>query len=56
LQWHEIQAIFSIDLDLGIVDFAGRRLRGVDIKDLCGSLVEISSGRAIELVHHTAKS
>ncbi len=56
LQWHEIQSIFAIDLDLRIVDFQGRRLRGVDVKDLCGSLIDVSSNRAIELVHHTAKS
>jgi hypothetical protein len=56
LLWHEIQAIFSIDLESETVDFEGRRLRGMDIKDLCGSLVEISSNKAIELVHHTARS
>jgi hypothetical protein len=54
--WHEIQAIFSIDLESEKVDFQGRRLRGMDIKDLCGSLVEISSNKAVELVHHTARS
>ena len=56
LFWHEIQAVFSIDIESETVDFEGRRLRGMDIKDLCGSLVDISSNKLIQLVHDTARS
>ena len=52
LRWHEIQGAFAIGNDQTI-DFEYRSLRG-DIKDLCGSLVEVRSNGAIEFVHKTA--
>lgn len=62
LRWNEIQAIFSLDLDNETVDFQGRCLRPKApdschsvVKNLCGSLVEISAGNVIHLVHDTAK-
>jgi hypothetical protein len=54
LKWHEIQGLLSIKLEDRTVDFEEQRLR-VDMKDLCGSLVEIHRGNTIELVHLSAK-
>ena len=55
LRWHEIQGALSIQLDDRRVDFDKRRLR-VDMKDLCGSLVDVHIDGAVELVHTTARS
>lgn len=52
LKKREIQGFFSISID-GTVDYENRCLRD-DIKDLCGSLVEIC-GDAVEFVHRTVK-
>jgi len=54
LKWHEIQGAISVDLENRSIDFKDRQLC-VDSKDLCGSLVEISSGGVISLVHATAR-
>lgn len=54
LRWHEIQGAVSVDLGTRSIDFDRRQLR-VDSKDLCGSLVEISSGGIISLVHASAR-
>jgi hypothetical protein len=54
LKWHEIQGAVSIDLEQQTMDFNDRKLR-VHIRDLCGSLIQVSSGDRIELVHGTAK-
>lgn len=54
LTWPEIQGAVSIDTEQETVDFEGRELV-VDIKDLCGSLVERLAGDRIELVHTSAK-
>jgi hypothetical protein len=50
---HEIQALKSMDLDNGNVDFA--RQFKVDLKDLCGSLIEVSQDMTVDFVHKTAK-
>lgn len=55
LKWHEIQAAISIDVERQAVDFEGRSLV-VDVKELCGSLVERLPGDRIELVNSTAKA
>jgi hypothetical protein len=55
LKWHEIQGLFSIDVDDGSVDFDSRMLR-IDISDLCGSLVKVEPGDSVEFVHATARS
>ena len=54
LKWHEIQGAVSIGLKDRTVDFDERRLR-IDMKDICGSLVEIHPEDTIELVHVTAR-
>ncbi len=54
LKWHEIQGAWSFDSDTQTFDYEERRLR-TDSKELCGSLVEIRHGGAIDLVHLTAK-
>lgn len=54
LTWPEIQGAVSIDLEQETVDFEERQLV-IDIKDLCGSLVERLAGNRIELVHTSAK-
>lgn len=42
MQRHEILAIFSTDLGSALIDFHGRRLQDVDIKNLPDYLVEIT--------------
>lgn len=54
LKTHEIQGFFSINPDNGVVDYENLSLR-VDIKDLCGSLVETTSSGAVDFVHTTVK-
>lgn len=53
LKWHEIQGAISIDIEHQTVDFEGSLV--LDVKELCGSLVERLPGDRIELVHSTAK-
>jgi hypothetical protein len=53
-KWHEIQGALSIDTDEQHVDDA-RRLCS-DIRDICGTLVDILPGDRVQLVHGTAKS
>ena len=54
LKAYEIQGFFSINPDDGVVDYENLSLR-VDIKDLCGSLVEIFSSDTVDFVHNTVK-
>ena len=54
LKWHEIQGAVSIEPNGQTIDFDDRKLR-FDIGDLCGSLIQVSPGDRIELVHSTAK-
>ena len=53
LRWYEIQAAWSLDIDDGVFDTDLRFVE--DSKDLCGSLVEISSDGTVNLVHSTAR-
>ncbi|KAI1849790.1 hypothetical protein JX266_004739 [Neoarthrinium moseri] len=53
LQWHEIQAIVSIERDEQSVEF-NRKKFIPDVQDFCGSLVHIRPGNKVELIHHTA--
>jgi len=55
LRWHEIQGASSLDLKNRVVDFEGRRFSDEDgPKDLCGSLLEVTQGGVVMLVHSTA--
>lgn len=54
LNWREIQAAVSIDLENQTIDFDKRKLRS-NIQDYCGSLIQVLPGDRIELVHTTAK-
>lgn len=54
LKWHEIQGAVSTDLVAQTVDFENRKLR-LDIRELCGSLIQELPGYRLELVHSTAK-
>ncbi len=54
LKWHEVQALFAIDVELQTVNFEDRQLR-VTSKDLCGSLIETRIDNTIEIVHRSAK-
>jgi hypothetical protein len=54
LKWHEIQGAISTDLVAQTVDFENRKLR-LDIRELCGSLIQVLPGHRLELVHSTAK-
>ena len=53
LKKHEIQGFCSMN-EVGNVDHENHSLRD-DIKDLCGSLVEVYSADTIEFVHTTVK-
>ena len=55
LSWHEIQAALSIDTNDQTVNLESRRLCP-DVKEICGSLVEIAPQGRVQLVHGTAKS
>ncbi|KAK2605748.1 hypothetical protein N8I77_008563 [Diaporthe amygdali] len=55
LRWHEIQAAQAINLDEQSVEWERRRFR-VEPKDLCGSLVTLSSDGRVDFVHSTARS
>lgn len=50
---YEIQGFCSMD-ENGNVDYQNNCLRD-DIKDLCGSLVEVCPGETIEFIHTTVK-
>jgi len=54
LKWYEIQGAISTDLVAQTVDFENRKLR-LDIRELCGSLIQVLPGNRLELVHSTAK-
>ncbi|KAI0599781.1 hypothetical protein F4775DRAFT_583134 [Biscogniauxia sp. FL1348] len=62
LRWREIQSLFCIDPDKGVVDYEERRLR-VTCKDLCGSLVDVhqENGKKagpediVKIVHESAR-
>jgi hypothetical protein len=54
LKWQEIQGAASIDVDQGVVNFCGRQLPD-DIRQMCGSLVEVLPGDRVQLVHTTAR-
>ena len=54
LKRYEIQGFFSIAED-GTIDHESLSFRD-NIKDLCGSLVEICSGDIIDFVHGTVKT
>ena len=55
LKWHEIQGAVSINIEEQSVDFEGRRLC-TNIRDLCGSLIDVLPGDTVQLVHNTARS
>jgi len=56
LRWYEIQGAVSLDLEKRVVDFDGRRFSDEDgPKDLCGSLLEVTQGEVVMLVHSTAR-
>jgi hypothetical protein len=55
LKWHEIQGAVSIDIEDQSIDFDGRRLC-TNIRDLCGSLIDVLPGDTVQLVHGTARS
>ncbi|TVY27111.1 Vegetative incompatibility protein HET-E-1 [Lachnellula hyalina] len=55
LKWHEIQGAVSINTKDRFVDFENSHL-AIDIRDLCGSLVDVLPGDRVQLVHETAKS
>ncbi|KAK1753778.1 hypothetical protein QBC47DRAFT_387120 [Echria macrotheca] len=56
LRWHEIQGAMSLDIDDRVIDFEGRRFSDEDgPKELCGSLLEVSQGDIVTLVHSTAR-
>lgn len=54
LKWHEIQGALSIDTEEHTV-LDARRLC-TDVREICGSLVEVLPGERVQLVHGTAKS
>lgn len=54
LQWREIQAVFSIDIESRTVDVEERHLC-VTVKDLCSSLVELRPEGAVEFAHGTVR-
>lgn len=54
LKWHEIQGAVSINTKDKSVDFDTGHL-AIDIRDLCGSLVDVLPGDRVQLVHETAK-
>jgi hypothetical protein len=54
LKWQEIQGATSIDVAQRFVNFEGRQLPD-HIREICGSLVDISPGNRIQLVHKTAR-
>ena len=54
MKWYEIQGAVSIDPEQQTVDYDNRCLH-VDVKDICGSLVEIHDGITVDLVHLTAR-
>ena len=53
LRWHEIQAARSINTTEQTFDFRSQKLRS-DIKEYCGSLIQVLPGERVELVHTTA--
>ncbi|KAH6702884.1 hypothetical protein BKA61DRAFT_619706 [Leptodontidium sp. MPI-SDFR-AT-0119] len=55
LKWHEIQGAICTNAADQTVDFENRRLCS-NIRDICGSLVEVLPGDRVRLVHGTAKS
>lgn len=55
LKWHEIQGAITINADDQSVNFEDEKLRVDNVKDLCGSLVEILPGDRVSLVHRTAE-
>lgn len=54
LTWREIQAASAIDVRNGVVDFDRRKITS-EIREICGSLVDILPGGRIQLVHATAR-
>lgn len=62
LRWREVQALFCIDVQAGVADWEGNRLR-VSCKQLCGSLVDIHQiqggqvepDSGVQIVHGTAR-
>ena len=55
LQWREIQVLKSIDRENQSIDFERQKFRGINAKDLCGPLVNVSDDGTVELIHLTAK-
>jgi hypothetical protein len=53
MKWYEVQAAISVDLGGGMLD-SDLRLKE-EPKELCGSLVEITSDGTVILVHPTAR-
>ncbi|TVY50823.1 Vegetative incompatibility protein HET-E-1, partial [Lachnellula cervina] len=54
LNWREIQSVVSMDTQNQSIDLDKRKLRS-NIQDYCGSLIQVSDGDRVELVHTTAK-
>lgn len=53
LKWYEVQGAVAVDIEEG--EFSARHKFREDCKDLCASLVEISSDQTVTLVHATTK-
>ncbi|KAE9372535.1 hypothetical protein N431DRAFT_536388 [Stipitochalara longipes BDJ] len=54
LKWHEIQGATSIDTQDRNVNFGVRHMHD-DVRDICGSLIDILPGNRVQLVHKTAR-
>ena len=52
---HEIQGAVTISSEDQSVNFEDEKLHVDNVKDLCGSLVEILLGDRVSLVHRTAE-
>ncbi|KAH8911516.1 hypothetical protein BR93DRAFT_975495 [Coniochaeta sp. PMI_546] len=57
LKWHELQAAFAITIDERGTPFFTYRLGRSpnDIREMCGSLIQVLPGNKIEFIHQTAK-
>ena len=53
LKWHEIQGAITVNLNEGVI--SAKQQFHEDCKDLCLSLVEITSDQTVTLVHSTTK-
>ena len=54
LKWREIQAAVSMNPINQSIEFEDRKFRS-DVRDYCGSLIQVLPGDRVELVHTTAR-